>query len=219
MKKVYKTAIFDVDGTVLDTTEGILAAVTYTIDWFGMEVLSKEQMLKFIGPPIQNSFRTFYHIEDNAKLQELATVFRDRYKDYELLKAKPYNGIFQLCEALVDKGVQICFATYKRQDYAEKILHSFCFDQYGSIICGADHENKLTKEDIIRNCLRGLETRDGREAVMIGDSIHDANGAQKVGLDFLGVTYGFDFKSKNDIMKYVNAVGYAEKPKDLQKYF
>ena len=155
---------------------------------------------------------------DGEILQVIATCFRDRYKDFELFKAAPYDGIYEVFERLLSRSVKIAIATYKRQDYAEEILKHFGFDRYTSIFYGADHENKLKKVDIIRKCMDDLGIHDYSRAVMIGDSSHDAIGAQQIGMEFIGVTYGFDFKSQEDVLKY-GAVGAAKLPKELLDYF
>lgn len=216
MERKYSAAVFDVDGTLLDTTEGVLAAVRYTITEKGLEPLTDEQMLRFIGPPIQNSFREIYGLEGDI-LQELAGIFRNRYKDYELLKAVPYEGIYEVLDELMKRDIQIAVATYKRQDYAVEILKHFGFDRYSRILYGADHENKLKKVDIIKKCLDDLRLEKHKEAVMVGDSSHDAIGAEQIGVDFLGVTYGFEFRTEADVMKY-KAAGWAESPLGLLAY-
>lgn len=216
MKK-YEIAVFDVDGTLLDTTEGVLASVRYTIDKMGFAPLSEEQLLTFIGPPIQDSFAQAYHLEGEI-LQTIATCFRNRYKDFELFKAVPYDGIYELLDSLSEKGIKLAVATYKRQDYAEAILKHFGFDRYTDILYGADHENKLKKVDIIKKCMDDLGVHDYGRAVMVGDSSHDATGARKIGMDFIGVTYGFDFKSSSDVFAF-DAVGAAASPKDILQYF
>lgn len=216
MKK-YKAAIFDVDGTLLDTTEGVLAAVRYTIREAGLNETDSQSLLSFIGPPIQDSFCKVYGVSAE-KAQELAGIFRNRYKDYELLKAIPYTGIYDVMEELKKKGVKIAVATYKRQDYAETILRHFHFDEYSDIMYGADYENKLKKSDIIRLCLEKLQLPGPDDAVMIGDSLHDAKGAQALGLDFIGVTYGFGFRTKEDVYMYP-AAGCADVPSDILKLF
>lgn len=213
----YEIAVFDLDGTLLDTTEGVLSAVRYTIKKNNLKELALEELVQFIGPPIQDSFARTYGLE-GAVLQELATDFRDRYKEVDLLKAEPYDGIYELMDKLREKGVKVAVATYKREDYAITILKHFGFDRYSDIMYGADHENKLKKVDIIEKCMNDLACSDYSKAVMIGDSSHDAIGAQKIGMDFLGVTYGFDFKTGQDVMQYPN-VGYASKAMDLLKYF
>lgn len=213
----YEVAVFDVDGTLLDTTEGVVAAVKHTIELKGLKALSNDELVTFIGPPIQDSFARVYGLEGEV-LQELATIFRDFYKGPDLLKAKPYEGIYQLCDELVKKGVKIAVATYKREDYALDILKHFGFDRYTKVMYGADHENKLKKVDIIEKCLKALGVTEYKKAIMIGDSWHDANGAQQIGIDFAGVTYGFGYKSKKDVEKGYS-VGAADSPIELMKFF
>ncbi len=215
MKKV---AIFDVDGTLLDTTEGVLSSVRYTIEMHKLDMPSEEELKKFIGPPIQDSFQRIYGFE-KEKLQELATTFRNHYKDVDLLKAVPYEGILETCRKLQESGVKIAVATYKRQDYAEKIVRHFGFGAYTDVIYGADHENKLKKADIIKLCLESTGVCDKKTAVMIGDSDNDAIGAQRLDLDFLGVTYGFGFKNKEEILRFPNAVGTACRAEELLDFF
>lgn len=214
--KQYKAAIFDVDGTLLDTTDGILASVRYMIAEAGLPELDRKTLLTFIGPPIQDSLVRVYQVS-KERAQELATIFRNRYKDYELLKAVAYDGIYDVMDELRNRGIAIAVATYKRQDYAEMILKHFHFDQYSDILYGADHENKLKKQDIIKLCMKDMGITDPSEVVMIGDSSHDAKGAQELGMDFIGVTYGFEFRTKEDVYAYP-AVGYADIPSDILKY-
>lgn len=201
---------------MLDTTEGVLASVRYTIDKHHLAPLDDASLLTFIGPPIQESFRRVYGLE-GAIIQELATTFRNQYKDVHLLKAKPYEGIYEVCNLLKAQGVKIAVATYKRQDYAETILKHFHFDDYSNILYGADHENKLKKVDIISKCMEDLDVKNYAEVLMIGDSAYDAIGAEQIGIDFLGVTYGFDFRTEKDVMQY-KAIGSAAAPLDILRY-
>lgn len=213
----FDLAVFDVDGTLLDTTEGVLSSVEYTIEHFGFEPLSEQRLKKFIGPPIQNSFADAYGLSGDI-LQEIASVFRNRYKDVDLLKAKPYDGIYEAMDSLVKKDVKIAVATYKRQDYAERILRHFGFDRYTDIMYGADHENKLKKRDIIEKCIRDSGISDYSSAVMIGDSDNDAIGARDIGVSFIAVTYGFGFDNAADAMEFPNA-GIAETPAEIVNFF
>lgn len=213
----YEVAVFDVDGTLLDTTEGILAAVQYTIETHRLGPLSEGQLLRFIGPPIQDSFHECYGFT-GGRLQELAETFRNRYKGHELLKAVPYEGIYNVFEALQNKGVTIAVATYKRQDYAVELLEHFHFDRYTDIMYGADNFNKLKKKDIILKCMDSANVPDCSRAVMVGDSDNDAVGAGALGMDFIGVTYGFGFRTESDVMAYPS-IGHAGTPLDIITYF
>ena len=148
----YKAAIFDVDGTLLDTAEGVLASVKYAIQNCGLAALSEEELNTFIGPPIQNSLIRYFGME-KEEAQRITGIFRERYKGEDLLKAIPYEGIYQVFEELKSNGVKLAAATYKRQDYARRILEHFGFDRYTDILYGADNDNKLKKKDIIEKCM------------------------------------------------------------------
>ncbi len=212
----YKLAVFDLDGTLLDTTEGVLSSIKYTINHFGFKMLGDDDLKKFIGPPIQKSFADTYNLSGDI-LQEIATVFRDRYKGDDLFKAKPYDEIFDMLKNLTDAGVVCAAATYKREDYAIKLLKHFGFDKYMNIMFGSDHENKLKKSDIIEKCLYAAKIKDKALAVMIGDTINDAVGAEQIGIDFIAVTYGFGFKSVNELNE-IKMTGCADNTKNIQKF-
>lgn len=215
MKK-YDLVLFDLDGTILNTTEGVLAAAKHTIEKLNYPMLDEKQLTSFIGPPIQESFAKAYGLEGDI-LQTIATIFRDQYKNVDLLKATPYDGIYDLLTALTDIGCTSAVATYKREDYALTLLKHYKFDNYMASMHGADHENKLKKQDIIKICMKDTNITDVKKAVMVGDTIHDAMGAEKLGMDFIGVTYGFGFKSLEDA-KTVPNVGFAETPADIFKF-
>lgn len=206
----YDLVIFDLDGTLLDTAEGVLAAVRYTIDKMGFSPLPEETLASFVGPPIQNSFADAYGL-NGPILQTIAGIFRTQYAEKDLLKAKPYDGIYDLFDRLRASGVQTAVATYKREDYALRLLCSFGFDRYTALMHGGDHENKLKKRDIIERCITESGVRDRGRIVMVGDTEHDARGAAEIGVDFIGVTYGFGFRTSADADRYPN-VGCARTP-------
>lgn len=194
----YELVIFDLDGTLLDTTEGIVEAVRHAIDKNNLPELSEDRLLEFIGPPVQESFKDKYGV-DAERAQQLANDFRQYYKDETLLLAKPYGGIYETLDGLVKNGVQIAVATYKREDYAVKLLKHYGFDRYSDMLYGADNENKLTKGDIIQKCITTSGVSGLDKVLMVGDSVHDLMGARAIGVDFVGVTYGFGFKVPQEI--------------------
>lgn len=213
----YDLAIFDLDGTLLDTNLGILPALKYTIEKMGYEMLDDTTLKTFLGPPVQDSFAKHYGLEGEV-LQEIATIFRNYYSTVTLLQAEMYEGIEELFETLGDRGIKVAVATYKREDYALKLLRHFGFDRYTDIMYGGDHENKLKKKDIIQKCIDTAGVTDLSKVVMIGDSTGDSNGAEALGVDFIGVTYGFGFKTLDDIKK-VRSVGGADTASELIKFF
>ena len=209
----YDAVIFDLDGTLLDTSEGIFKSVGYVIDTLRLASPSDEVMRTFIGPPVQKSFARIYDM-DKADANHAAGLFRDRYKENDLLLAKPYEGIFDAIRDLNNAGARTAVATYKRQDYAEKILKHFGFDKVCACLCGSDFDGVLTKKDIIENAIKGMEISDRRRVVMVGDSDNDAMGAEEIGVDFIGVTYGFGFNSSEDVNRYKN-IGSADSPSQI----
>ena len=148
--------------------------------------------------------------------QKLTDTFRRRYSESDLTKAVPYPGMHDLFAALVAAGITPAVATYKRQDYAEAIVRHFGFGAYTDVIYGADNDNRLKKKDIIELCLRRGGVSPDR-ALMIGDSDNDAIGAHGIGIDFLGVTYGFGFHTEPDVRAF-DSVGVANNVSDIAAF-
>ena len=211
----YKLAIFDLDGTLLNTTQGILECVESTAAELGFPAKEREVLITFIGPPLQDSFQRVYGCD--RKTADLATViFRKYYSGGLMYHAEPYEGIFTLCEKLQKDGVRLAVATYKKEDYARQLLGYFGFDRYMDVIRGADKDAKLTKSDIIGLCIE--ETGVGKEdAVLIGDTLFDAKGANDAGVDFLAVTYGFGFRDEKEFESYPY-IGAAKNTEEIEKF-
>ncbi len=207
-----RNVIFDLDGTLLDTSEGILLSVEHTVREMGYRELTLDEKLSFIGPPVQVSLKRLYGISDE-EAQRGASVFRDFYKEEALLKAKPYEGIYDLCERLKDLGIGMAVATYKREDYALRLLKYYGFDKYCDPMHGADNNNVLKKEDIVLMCADEMGAwRD--ECVLVGDTDNDAKGAMRAGIPFIAVTYGFGFKDKESIDAYPH-IGVSDNPEGV----
>lgn len=213
MRKKYDLALFDVDGTLLDTSEGVLQSAKYAIEQTGLPMPDEKTLLSFIGPPIQESFQRIFGIT-GAALDRMTNLFRNSYSTDNLLKAMPYRGIYELLDVLVKNHILVAIATYKREDYALKIIDHFGFARYSFSSHGADAHNRLRKSDIIEQCIRECNVGDKARAVMIGDTMHDAEGAKRAGVDFIGVTWGFGYKTRAEVMAS-GAVGSAENPSDI----
>lgn len=197
---MYKTVLFDLDGTLMDTSEGLVCSIDDTIDFFNLTPLSMEIKKSFIGPPVIKSFKKTYNLTDEKSI-EISNYFREIYKNKYLLKAKVYDGIFELLDLLRENNKKIAIATYKRDDYAKMLLSHFKIDKYCDFIQGADFENRLTKSDIVKICIDELKA-DTSNTVLIGDSISDFIGAKENNIDFIGVSYGFGIFDKN--LKVIN---------------
>ncbi|TXJ43418.1 hypothetical protein EPJ65_04055 [Brachyspira aalborgi] len=200
----YKYIIFDLDGTLLDTSEGLIKSINYTLDVMGYPKISDEEKYSFIGPPIKVSLKNKFNLsEEDADFS--TNVFRDRYKNYDLYEAKLYDGIIELLELLKFNNIKMSVATYKREDYAISLLEYFKLKKYFEIIRGSDYLSKMTKTDIMDACLIYKNNISKNQILMIGDSESDYISSKKLFIDFLGVTYGFGFKREN-INKYKDII-------------
>lgn len=206
-----KYVLFDLDGTLLDTTEGIIESVLYTIHAMKLEELSYDELLSFIGPPIKDSFFKKYNMTEN-EADKATSIFRNYYKDNALFKARPYCEIFELLELMKKAGITLGVATYKREDYAIRLLRQFKFDRYMASMHGADNDNVFRKSDIIKMCLDEMLATP-ELSVYVGDTAHDLIGAREAGIAFVGVTYGFGFE--NDDQNNENCIGYASTPMEV----
>lgn len=210
-----KGVIFDVDGTLLNTTEGVLESAAFAANAMGYPELPYKTMLNFVGPPIQSSFMQYYGCDEKAA-QQAADLFRGYYKEKALFKAVPYQGIFELCDKVKKLGLKTSVATYKREDYALMVLKHFGFDKYCDIIHGADNDNRLSKSDIVNICINEMCVSK-ESCVLIGDSKYDAIGAKQSGVKFIAVTYGFGFKSESDANEYPS-IAVCNSPKEVENY-
>lgn len=210
--KRWRGILFDLDGTLMDTAEGILASIRYTTETLGYEPLSEDVMRTFIGPPVRNSLQRTYHLSDE-EADKANEVFRNRYKDHDVLLASAYDGIENLLKELKNQGYLIGVATLKREDYAKKLLDHYHISDYCDTICGGDFEGKFLKADVLNLCLERLGlTRE--EAVLVGDTASDGNGARIVGTDFIAVTFGFGPDSAEKWAEF-NPVFVADSAKEI----
>lgn len=193
---MYKAIIWDLDGTLLDTTQGVLFAVNETINQLKLSMPSEQVLCKFVGPPMQLSFEKYYGMDEDKAL-EAANLFRKIYKENSLLKAELYPDVMEVLSTLKNKGYRMAVATNKSHDNAMQILQYFGIADFCDYMKGADLKGKLKKSDIINACIRKMKLNPD-ESLYIGDSIFDYEGAKQTGLNFLGVTYGFGFKENEE---------------------
>lgn len=206
--------IFDLDGTLVDTSTGILNSVKDTVFHFGLSPLTESELITFMGGSIYESFKRFYPETDSFAQVD---YFRKIYAEVHFKEAQPYEGIYGLFKMLYEDGVTIGVATFKREDLAKRLLSSYSFYKYIHCICGSDSDGMLKKEDIINNCLQLLNVKDKSNVLFVGDAPNDAQSAMHVGVAFLGVTYGYGFKPKEEVIAYPN-VGCVESPCEILNY-
>lgn len=191
---MYKVVLFDLDGTLTDSREGICKSVQYALVKIGHEAPELKQLECFIGPPLKTSFREFYGIVGEEADRAVA-FYRERYSDVGKYENVPYEGIAELLAVLKNRGYILAVASSKPELYVEDILKHFKLYDYFHHVVGSDMEGKRgEKEDVIEEAFRrmGLDEVSRKEqAVMVGDRHFDINGAKFFGIDSIGVTYGF----------------------------
>lgn len=196
----YKLVIWDIDGTLLDTHEGVSNALRYALKQFKIEKSSQDILAMVHTPKIKEAFIKIAGMDEEIA-KEATDIFRNYYVSKTLLQAAPYQGILDVINTCAKKGIKQAIATNKRQDCATKICHHFGIDKFCNLINGGDRYNSLSKADLIKKSLNYYQILDLSSAVMIGDTESDKKAAKEAGIDFIGVNYGFGF---HDVPEYAN---------------
>lgn len=191
MNNNFEYILFDLDGTITDSGEGITKAVQYSLKHFDILVDDLSDLQKFIGPPLKHSYIKFYDFDD--KKAEIGIIkFREYYSDKGIFENKLYDGIIEVLEELNKNNKKIILATSKPEVYAKQILEYFNIDKYFSVIAGADfEETRVNKGDVIKYALNKADIKDLSKVIMIGDREHDIIGAKENNIKSIGVLYGF----------------------------
>lgn len=204
-----KTILFDLDGTLTDSGEGIINCAQMTLERFGLPVPSREELRVFVGPPLGDSFIRFGVPADQA--EEAIRIFRSRYVPIGKFENYPYPGIRELLEALISQGHSLYVATSKPEVTAVEVLNHFDLAKYFTMICGALlDKTRSSKSDVIAFLLK--ENGRADNMVMVGDTAFDVEGAAAHGIPTIGVAWGYG--EVEDILR-AGAVSIAQTPQEL----
>ena len=183
-----KAILFDLDGTLTDSGEGIINCVTLALEHFNLPIPSREELSVFIGPPLDDSFKKFGVPEE--RVDEAIAVFRSRYLTKGKFENFPYPGIPKLLGKLQAEGHDLYVATSKLEETAVEIMDHFDLSKYFTRICGADAEKTRNSKSKVIAYL--LDTCEGvEEFVMVGDTDFDVLGAKTHNIPTIGVTWGY----------------------------
>ena len=188
----HKLAIFDLDGTLVDTSEGIYECYKYTLNKLGKKPPTHEDLNGVIGGSLLKSFQERFSLsKEEAALA--VKVYREYYGIVGYKSSKLYDGIVDVLKYLKNNGYKIAVATLKAEHLAIALFSNLgilsCFD----LVHGVDINDTLTKSDLISMCVSELNVT-YEQSVLIGDSLNDYHGANSTGVDFIPVSYGFGFK-------------------------
>ena len=186
--------LFDLDGTLTDPKEGICTCVQYALASFGIEEPDLDKLEPFIGPPLKDSFMKFYNMS-GEQAEEAVAKYRERFQDKGIFENKLYDGIPQMLQALNSKGMFLAVASSKPTVYVERILEHFGIRKYFKVVVGSELDGRrVNKDEVVEEALRQLfgdKPIEKNKVYMIGDRKFDVKGAKAIGVDSVGVTYGY----------------------------
>ena len=183
-----KTILFDLDGTLTDSGEGIINCVIYALERFGLPIPSRESLRYFVGPPLHESFIKQGVPVDQA--EKAVAVYRERYIPIGKFENTPYPGIRELLETLKTEGHTLYVATSKPEQISIDVLEHFDLAKYFDRICGATMDtSRSNKEAVIAYLLEQNGRTDN--IIMVGDTKFDVIGAKAHGIPCIGVSWGY----------------------------
>ncbi len=206
------TILFDLDGTLTDSGEGIMNAVRYTLERYEKEA-TEEELRSFIGPPLQTQFEQFLKVSEEEG-KRAVSIYREYYTKRGIYENKVYPGIPDVLKQLKQAGFRLCIATSKPEKFAVQIAEHFNFAQYFDRIGGALMDgNRTKKREVIEYVLTEEQIGDQREGIlMVGDRKHDICGAKQTGLRSMGVLYGYGSQEE---LETAGADWIVETPEDI----
>lgn len=183
--------IFDLDGTLLDTSEGIFNSVRYAEGELNLIPISEADLKKFVGPPPMEMYKKLYDLDEMTALRAVK-LHRKYGEERAVYEAKAYDGIKEVLAEFHRRGYKLGVATLKKQVIAEAVLKNYGMSDFFDVIVGMDENETYNKATTIS---KAMEAVNSKSAVVIGDSIYDYEGARIAGTEFIGVLYGFGFAS------------------------
>lgn len=188
---MFDTILFDLDGTLINSAEGITGGVEYALEALGYPPLPYEIREKFIGPPLRGSFQKYCGVSEE-EAERLLETYRVYYAERGVYETKPYQGIPALLEKLKKAGKELFVATAKPTKYSRIILEKWELAHYFEEIVGAGFDKNFDSKDKI--IALAVSMAKGKNILMVGDTVFDVEGARANGLPTLGVLYGFGDK-------------------------
>lgn len=189
MKKIF---LFDLDGTVTEPKEGITKCVQYSLTYFGIYEENLDKLECFIGPPLYKSYQDYYGLseEDSIKAVE---KYRERYADVGIYECNLYDGIEKVFQTIKENGGLIGLATSKPEVFAIQLLEYYKIDKYFDCITGSLMNGRTEKDEVIQEVFSrmNINQTNSNQVIMIGDRKYDIIGAKKMGIDSIGVKYGY----------------------------
>ena len=191
-----KLVIFDLDGTLADTSEGILNSHRHAHLAMGQPVPSEDVLFSVIGGPLLETYRTVFKFPD-AEAVEAVRIYRAWYAEHGIHQARLYPGMEAVLDSLNEHSFCVGIATLKAEQFAKTMMEEMGIATKFHMICGMNSGDTLSKADLIRKCI-SIAGIAPEATCMVGDSVHDFKGAQECNVSFVGVQYGFGFHDNRE---------------------
>ena len=186
-----KAILFDLDGTLIDSSEGITRSAQYALAHYGIDEPDLKKIYFFIGPPLMNTFMNHYGFS-KEKAVEAVAVYRERYQDTGIFECSLYPGVKECIEELKKRGYMIGMASSKPEESCKRILEHFGILELFDDVVGATFDGKIdTKEEVLNEVMRRWSDITREEMCLIGDTMFDIEGANKVAVPSIAVSFGF----------------------------
>lgn len=189
MKKVI---LFDLDGTLTESGEGITKSVQYALEKMGKPEPDRQKLLAFVGPPLTEQFMAYAGMS-REEAEQAVVYYKERYSVTGIFENRPYPGIPEMLKKLKEKGVLLAVASSKGEEAVDRVLEHFSLKEYFDEAVGSLKDGgRSRKSDVIEEVLRRLDRSDDRENVlMVGDKEHDIFGAKEAHIPCVAVAYGY----------------------------
>ncbi len=215
MQKTYDYYFFDLDGTITDSSPGIVNSLIYALDKLGIRETDRQKLCRFIGPPMIESFQKFYGMTEDESWHAI-DLYREYYNDRGIFENSVYDGLEDVFCSLRERGKHLAVATSKPLQYAKQIITHFSLDDYFDAIAGAEMDyGRSAKSEVIRYAMDLCGVKDPADVLMVGDREYDVNGAKEAGMDCLGVLYGFGSRRE---LENAGAAYIAETVEDILQF-
>ena len=204
--------LFDLDGTLTDPREGIVACLKYALLGLGHDCPSDLDLARFIGPPLQESFAVLLHTTDSKQINAAVELYRQRFSSKGMLENTVYPGIHSALTTLRGRGALLFVTTSKPRVFAERIVEHFGLKEYFCAVYGSELDGtRSDKGELIAHVLQA-ESLSPHSTVMVGDRAHDVVGAKVHGVFPIGVLWGY---GSSDELIAAGATTLCAKPETL----
>ena len=209
----YSCILFDLDGTIVDSAPGITSTLAYTFETLGLPIPTPSELMKYVGPPLLDSFRDYAHFTPEQSAEALA-IYREKYLNVGAYDATQFPGVGLVLKAIHESALPMSLATSKPELPATLILEHFNLATYFDIITGAsEDEVRSAKSDVVAEALLRLKAMgaDVSRPVLVGDREHDVLGAAANDVPTIFVEWGY-----GSVAEQAGAVAVVSTPEELK---